>query len=217
LTPFDRAGAGSNVTGSFYCGPMLFATTCAGCGQVGASPCAPCVEALVPMGEISLPGLDRCLVLLKYDTLSLSLITALKYRGLRAGLPWLTDALAQIVVHTHPQLTAATWVPASNRNRRRRGFDQSKLLARPVARRLGIPAPRLLDRTDSRRQTGRTRAERLRGPSLVATRPCVGETVLLVDDVVTTGASMSRSAETLRTAGAISVVGLAVAHRRFEQ
>jgi len=192
---------------------MLFGTSCAGCGRGGVSPCVDCVHALVPLGEVHVAGLERCLVLLQYDALSLSLITALKYRGVRAGVPWMSCALAQRVTCSGEQFHTVTWVPASKTNRRRRGFDQSKLLAEPLARRLGIRARRLLTRTDDRGQTGKSRTDRLEGPSLALAGRCGGETVLLVDDVVTTGTSMAAAAEVLRRAGAARVVGVAIAHR----
>jgi ComF family protein len=108
---------------------------------------------------------------------------------------------------------AVTWVPLSRKRRARRGFDQAELLARALARRLDVPARRLLvRRRDTREQARATAQERRRalrgafsGVGLVPGR------VLLVDDVVTTGSTVAACASTLRRAGAHRVVVAAAA------
>jgi len=88
------------------------------------------------------------------------------------------------------------------------------VLAGAVARRLGVPSVALLDRGPGPAQTGRGRAERRRGPELTptpATRRWTGATVAVVDDVLTTGASLSAAARALRSGGAGAVVGLVAA------
>jgi predicted amidophosphoribosyltransferase len=103
-----------------------------------------------------------------------------------------------------------TWAPTVRRRVRRRGFDQARLLARAVARELGVSARRLLVRADGPSQTGRSRLARLAGPRF---RP-VGRPrgrVLLVDDVITTGATLSAAAEVLLASGSGAVVGLVAA------
>jgi predicted amidophosphoribosyltransferase len=104
-------------------------------------------------------------------------------------------------------------VPAAAAHRRERGFDQGQLLARAVARKLpGVPARRLLDRQPGPAQTGRDRAERLIGPTLALHRGARSTgTVVLLDDVRTTGASLATGAAILRTAGAQRVVAATIA------
>ena len=74
---------------------------------------------------------------------------------------------------------------------RERGFDQAALLAREVGARLGLPCRRLLRRDGGPPQTGRSLTERQVGPLLSALVPIRASDVLLVDDVVTTGSTMS--------------------------
>jgi len=108
-------------------------------------------------------------------------------------------------------LGEVTWVPTSNARRRQRGFDQAELLARAVARELDRPCRSRLVRAPGPAQTGRSRTERLRGPTF----SIVGghgdpSAVLVVDDVLTTGATVSAAASTLRSAG-VDRIDVAVA------
>jgi ComF family protein len=98
----------------------------------------------------------------------------------------------------------------------RRGFNQSLLLAQTLGRELGLPvAARLLARPRAgRRQVGLGRAERLRALAGCFAAPpgrTRGLRVLLVDDVMTTGATLQACAAALRRAGAASVLGCVVA------
>lgn len=121
---------------------------------------------------------------------------------------WLDDLQPDVVVP----------MPLSARRLARRGFDQTRLLARPVARRLGLPlAGHLLRRTrDTAQQKGLQaagRAANLAGAFRAADQTA-GRRILLVDDVMTTGATLHEAARTLKEAGAAAVVGLAVARVR---
>jgi predicted amidophosphoribosyltransferase len=109
-------------------------------------------------------------------------------------------------------LDVVTWAPTATSRRRRRGYDQAELLARAVAAHVGRPCRPLLRRLDrAGPQTGRPRAERLaRAPTFVARRR-LGGNVLLVDDVVTTGATLHAGATALLVGGASRVQAIAAA------
>jgi predicted amidophosphoribosyltransferase len=116
-----------------------------------------------------------------------------------------------------PLVAGVTWAPTTSRRRRHRGYDQSQLLAAAVARGLQVRARRCLRRTGAA-QMGLDVADRRRNPTFsptvsLAHTPRVGipSTWVLVDDVVTTGATMSAAAEVLRAAGADSVIGATIA------
>ena len=215
---------------------MWLWSSCVVCHRGGPSPCAACVEALRPLaaGELSPPpdGLDGAAALCRYEGVATTLVTSLKYGRHRDAVQSLGAALA---VMGGMWLDGATvcWVPAAPANRAQRGFDQAELLAKATtqaARRMTIPcegSARLLRREPApiddavdgsvggqpaqlEGQTGRSRVQRLVGPALRPTGPAPAR-VVVIDDVTTTGSSLSRAAMALRGAGARSVHALCVA------
>ncbi len=136
------------------------------------------------------------------------MIVALKYRRERRLAHWVGDQLVPLV----PALIdAITWVPATPERVRWRGYDQSQEIATHVARSLGVPCERLLGRTSrDQRQTSRTRHERAQGPQLFARAPADG-LVAVIDDVVTTGATVATAQAVLRSSGSALVVPVVLA------
>jgi predicted amidophosphoribosyltransferase len=159
------------------------------------------------------PSVDRCLALLAYEGVARNLVARLKYRNHRDALDGLAAAMAALV----PPATvvdAVTWAPTTPARRLGRGFDHAELLARAVALTLRRPCRALLLRRPGPAQTGRSRVERGRGPVLTDRGRCP-PSVLLVDDVVTTGATVSAAARALRGAGAVHVTVLVAARTPF--
>ena len=97
---------------------------------------------------------------------------------------------------------ALTWVPGRAEDIRRRGFDHGALIARRLADVWGVPSSRLLSRLAPRpHQAGSTRTERRLNATGAFTAQAGRGRILLVDDVLTTGATATECVAALRAAG----------------
>ena len=191
---------------------MLLAVRCPVCGARGPAPCATCRARLRPAPALATPaGLAACHAVLAYEGAGRELVARLKYRNGRAAVASLAAAMAALV--DAADVDVVTWAPTTAARRRARGFDQAEILARAVGRRLRRPTGALLRRRPGPAQTGRVAAARRVGPAFEAVRPVRGR-ILLVDDVVTTGATLGAAAVVLTAAGACDVIGLAAARTR---
>ena len=143
-------------------------------------------------------------------------IHRLKYGNFRGIAPYLGGLLASYLDSTPLPATVVAPVPMHRRRLRQRGYNQSLLLAREVSKRCGIPLARdLLARTkDSVPQVSvANREERARNTqgAFQCAGQVTGKAVLLIDDVVTTGSTLSTCAQVLKEKGAASVWGLTLA------
>ncbi len=192
---------------------MFLPVSCPVCGALGAAPCPGCAAELRRAPVLPPPpALDTCLAFLAYEGAARELVARLKYRNARSSLPFLARAMAGIVQAEGLVVDVVTWAPTTDARRRGRGFDQAELLARAVARRLGpgVACRRLLLRPPGPAQTGQPLDVRRAGPVFRPARPSPAR-VLLVDDVVTSGATVSAAARALKAAGAVEVHVVAAA------
>lgn len=188
---------------------MIFATVCDGCGARIAGACERCRRALLDRLE---PRAEAVITAVEYEGLARELILGLKYRHHRVT----ADALAEVLVAAIVALggcdvDVVTWVPTTAARRRARGVDHAESIARRVARRLGVRSLDVLHKIGDSRQTGASRQRRLTGVVVATHRRVDGSRLLLVDDVVTTGASMRACRNALVESGARGVVCAAVA------
>ena len=202
---------------------IVMPTRCGVCGIRGVSPCARCLRTCRSQQIYPDPPLwcSSVIAPFVFEGSARSLITAAKYRGNVCALKFLAGRIAQAVViaQFHDGLDVVSWAPTSPQRQRRRGFDQAHVLAAHVATLLGLPCHRLLVHQHQpgrnvAAQTGLDRDARLlrsdRFRFVGPTAP-LSERVLLVDDVMTTGATLSAAARVLRDAGALSVTAAVAA------
>ena len=199
---------------------LLFPPKCPFCRAVLDDPRAP----LCPDCQPALPWLEKkealckvdftkgCYSPLEYRENVRECIHRFKFEGVRAYAAALGMLMAQCV-RDHPELEAdvTTWVPLSKRRLRSRGYDQAELLARAMARELGLPVERLLKKVrDTGRQSdlslpAQRRANVLGAYALCDAAAVRGRRVLLVDDVVTSGSTLSACAKVLYEGGAAEI------------
>ena len=116
-----------------------------------------------------------------------------------------------------PRPDVITWVPVSAKRRRQRGYDQVELLARAVAGELEIPAEKLLDKFRDNQPNSELRTQPERRANVLGVYKAIeperlaGKRVLLLDDIVTTGATASECARVLVTTGAEEIYFAAIA------
>ncbi len=149
------------------------------------------------------------------------LIRGLKYHGKKGNLPCIRTFLNSCdrVLADVPSSAVAVPVPLSPAREKQRGFNQADLMFRGWLAERGIPMERmLLRKRETTAQYGLSaeeRRENVQGAFSLAEGICVtGRDILLVDDIMTTGATLSACAEVLRRGGAARVYGLVLASDR---
>ena len=204
---------------------LLCPPKCPFCGRVRehGGICPECEKALPWTAEndacwnIS-SGL-RCAAPLWYEDLAREGILRFKFQGASASATALCELLARCAAeHLAGEFATVTWVPVSRKRLRKRGYDQAELLARTACRLWDTEPVRLLNKTaDNPAQSGISDAAARRANVLGVYETCgdpAGKRVLLIDDICTTGATLSECARVLKDAGAESVVCAAVAKTR---
>lgn len=212
---------------------LAFPASCAGCGREGEPLCAACRPSLdsrleLPGGvPIGLPA-DLPEPLLQVESCApfagpvRAALHQLKYSGERRLARPLGEAVARRWARVGEGATVVVPVPVHAERERQRGYDQAALIAEVTAANLGLPCVRALERARStvaqfelgrdERSANVAGAFRVRDRRAAAT--VAGQWVLLVDDVITTGATLAACGVTLEAAGASTVSAITVARER---
>lgn len=206
---------------------LLFPPRCPWCGRVtDGGACSKCAAALPRTegqeAEQLLPGALRCASPLWYEDAAREGILRFKFHGAEGAAEEFGALLAACAAERFSgEFDTVTWVPVGPRRLRRRGYDQARLLAESACRPWGIQPVSLLKKPrDNPAQSGLGDAAARRANVLGMYEPAgdaAGRRVLLVDDIVTTGATICECARVLRDAGAAAVLGLTLARTRPER
>ena len=187
-----------------FAASLLAPPRCAICSQpcaASAVACRSCALALARAspGIVAVAEVGTVHAAAVHEGVARRLVNALKFSG-RTALAELAAAAIARVLPAELAAECVVPVPAARLRLRARGFDPAALIAGALAARLELPLEPCLVRLDHRRQVGRRRSERLADPPRVRAYGRVPR-ALLVDDVLTTGATLRACADALRGAG----------------
>ena len=133
------------------------------------------------------------------------LVLGLKYGKKRQNARLLADIVVDSINWSDFNVDVVTWAPTTSRHQHERGMDHAELIARHVGVLLALPTKRLLRRVNTVSQTGLDRDDRLVSPEFVSRPLGRQRNVLVIDDVVTTGATFRAAVMSLVRTGALSV------------
>lgn len=208
---------------------LLYPPKCAFCRRIlpknASGACEKCLDALefTPTGGTKRGDFyTTCVSPLWYESEVRESILRYKFQGCAAYAAVYGQILAtRIEAEFAGKYDLLSWVPLHRSRERMRGYDQSRLLAEEACRRLDMPAVRLLEKHRATGQQSRlTKPEQRRANVSGAYRVhgsaevLRGKRVLLIDDVLTTGATLSECARVLRSAGAAEVLCATLARTR---
>lgn len=208
---------------------LLIPSACAGCGRYGDLLCPSCRSSFRPAGAprdwfvTADPGvvvgdqLEVGIAAFAYEGVLRQALSRLKYgAAARLAEPLARSAVPPLAPFLEQQPAAALVpVPVHAERLRQRGYNQAALLARHVGAVLGMPVVDVLGRARPTSQQHRlNRAQRLRnlrGAFALRAGARAPPRVVLVDDILTTSATLEACAAVLRRAGSQRVVGVAIA------
>ena len=216
---------------------FVYPPRCAACGKWGERWCSACQQKvkvistndLCPLCGIPQSGEELCAECTTYQPVYTALRSWGNYEGaLRTAIyrlkyhsdiglsENLARPLAGLLRDLNWQIDLVTAVPLSSKRKRERGYNQAALLARWIGLSEGLPfQPNLIHRSrDTSSQVGlhaHQRRQNVADAFNAISSQAVGRSILVIDDVTTTGATMQACAVALSTAGARQIYGLTLA------
>lgn len=161
---------------------------------------------------------DRNYSVFEYNGLAKEMVWDLKYENKRYLAKTMASFLADKIVLENIKFDILTCVPTSKGNLKKRGYNQAQLIASELAKLLGVSANfsilyRVKENSSQVELSAVERAKNIENSFVVGSRKGIrGKTILVVDDVLTTGATMSECAKMLKSAGAGKVIGITFAN-----
>lgn len=206
---------------------LLYPTRCAFCHRLTEhrqKVCSRCLAALPRVPETAqkqhFSHVSTCVSPLWYEGDVRQSLLRYKFGGRQFYADIYADFVVKCIDENGITCDSITWAPLSRRRLRKRGYDQARLLAEAIAARMGLPCERMLVKKrnnppQSRTQKASERRANVQGVYEAAPGvELTGRRVLLVDDIVTTGSTLSECAAILRHSGASDVAAATVARAR---
>ncbi len=197
---------------------LLFPNRCLACRRLQKGDDVLCDSCRRTLGHRNDPTISFagqpfavCIAPFGYNATGRKLLHAYKFHGHFMAAPWLADRIVDTLSpYTEQSIDCVTWVPLHVGRYRERGYSQSHLLAKGIAQRLELPLVRaLVKQSPTARQSSvkgvRARRANVKGAFSARSALVKDKTVLLVDDVWTTGATMNECCWTLHAAGVKAV------------
>lgn len=177
---------------------------CYSCDSEGFVLCPACIKTLPRPSQREVADLTgNVFAATCYGAVAKQVVHALKFNNTRAAARDIGIAIAYYLPEEY-RPAIVTYVPTATSRVRTRGYDQAALIAKVVARTLGVPCVCLLSRQGQQRQVGSDKGARqvqLR-QAFRAKGKIRPQTILLIDDVLTTGSTLRAAESALRQAGA---------------
>lgn len=221
---------------------LVAPSLCVNCGREGVSLCRGCsASEIIPYGEqcwlcnARSPGGRTCIkcrsggsprfvwITTNYSGPARELVKVYKFGHQRAAASVLIELMLETLLDFNNKDDIAKLdylvvpVPTASSRIRQRGFGHSELLARTLSHKLGLQSAAALGRLGQTRQLGSKRSDRLKQPEgnyfVRLPKAIKDRNILLIDDVVTTGATIREATKVLRAAGANRIDALIFAKR----
>lgn len=163
----------------------------------------------------------QCCSVYEYRDEAADSLKRYKFGGLRHYAAAYGRLLAMCILRERLEFDVLTWAPISKKRRRARGYDQSRLLAEAVARELGVQCVQTLEKIRDNPAQSTMKDAAARHANVMGVYRAVmperfaGRRVLLIDDIITTGATLSECSFVLLNAGAAEVLCATVAATQF--
>jgi ComF family protein len=214
---------------------LLFPPHCVNCGKIGIFLCEDCSGKILQVKSQTCPTCNRIsktgttcpscrrksslngAISYGYfkDPILKEIIHGYKYQRIGALSKTLASFLVDLIREEEVTFDVVTFVPITKVRESWRGFNQAELLAKEITREFEVPLVKLIKTKETKTQVGLTRKERLKNVSgsfrILKPANLAGKKVLLVDDVITTGTTLSECAKILKKARAKRVQAVVIA------